>query len=139
MLIRCLYNANITETKVQSRYDTAACSSYDLTTTPPTCASYVTLTQSVLFQPTFNYSNQCRNAYLRNYIPVIIYQSIYVAFLQPLIMLFMMTREYDNMWHFFRALYPVTLWPTRVVNKSFSPNQILVSAISASASAFSVV
>jgi hypothetical protein len=62
----------------------------------------------------FMYSEQCRNALLESYIPIIIIMNIYTTFVQPIVYLIAMMIEYESMPVLIRMFFPSILWPRHI-------------------------
>jgi hypothetical protein len=78
------------------------------------CDKVIAETSTDEFAMPFMYSEQCRNALLESYIPIIIIMNIYTTFIQPVVYLIAMSIEYENMPCILRHFFPSILWPRQI-------------------------
>ena len=94
---------------ISATYNLTSCITYIMT--PFSCATYANVTQIFSFNPPFMYSYQCRNAVLRNYVPVVIYAGIFDAFLGPFLMMVVMSCTSKRIFEVMRFYFSPLLWP----------------------------
>jgi len=115
----CFYNMHTAYPNVITEYSTEECTSYDLSQAELVCLSVSLVVSQTSYQAAFNYSGECRNTFLLSYLPVIIYQNVYAAFIYPIILTIVGSKvNFKSLPFFLQTSFPLVLWPNEEMHES---------------------
>ncbi len=118
----CFYYAFAESPKISSGYSYVLCDIYDVLR-PDTCLVFRSFGYQSTFHPPFIYNFECTSALFKNFIPVYMYNYVFLAFVDPLIFAYLCSIHSRDVNGLVRNALPGILWPEE--SHALEPKKIM--------------